>query len=136
MHAMAVDAYCYVGIALGEKLSVHAGFVLAQLIGSQGGVVLAHESTVGVATAAEFRNLGALDFATEAGFLAHSIEVRFRGISTVTTCAGQAFLRMDVLSKLFRGYLERWIEGAMAVKAGASRLRVSPTTADKKYREQ
>ena len=52
MHSMTVDAHRYFRVTLGQQLPMHAGLVLAQLIGPQPGVVLAHEGPIRVAAAA------------------------------------------------------------------------------------
>ena len=35
MNTMAIDAHCHLGVALGKKFAVHAGLVLAELVGAQ-----------------------------------------------------------------------------------------------------
>ena len=75
VHAMAVDANRNLGISLQQPLAVHAGLILGQLVGTQRRVIYAHERAVGVAMAAEFRNLVALNFATKTGGLAHGVHV-------------------------------------------------------------
>ena len=92
MHAVAVDADGHFSVALGKKFAVHAGFVLAELIGTQGRIVLAHEGRIGVAAPAEIWNLLPLDLAAKACGFAHSIRAGYGGIPTVTTGAGQSFL--------------------------------------------
>lgn len=136
MYAMAINANRDFRVTLCEKLSVHAGLVLAQLIGPQGGVVLAHEGRVGVATPAESWNLTPLDLPSEASRLAHGIEVGFCGITAVATRAGQPFLRVDVTGELLVGHLERGIEHSMAVETSVLRLRKSRAAASRRHKQQ
>jgi hypothetical protein len=102
---MAVDANRNLGISLYQPLAVHAGLILRQLVGAQRRVVFAHERAVGVATAAEFRNLAALNLATKTGGLTHGIHVCLGGVAAMTTGAGQPFLSMNVLRELGLRYL-------------------------------
>jgi hypothetical protein len=112
---MAINANRDFRVAFGEKLSVDAGLVLAQLIGSQGRVVLAHESRIGVAATAELRDLTPQDFAVKACRLAHGVHIGFRGIPAVTARARQALLGMNVAGELFSGDLQRGIQRTVAV---------------------
>src|SRR5690349_12680124 len=99
--AVAIDADGDFGVALRQKLAVHAGDVLAELIGAQRWVVFAHERGVGMAASAERGNLAARDLSAEARGLAHGVHVGFRGIAAVATGAGQAFLSVNIVRKLF-----------------------------------
>ena len=105
VHAMAVDAYRNFGISLQQPLAVHAGPILSQLVGTQRWVVFAHETAVGVAMAAELRNLVALNLATKTRGFTHGIHVCLGGVAAMTTGAGQPFLSMDVLRELGLRYL-------------------------------
>src|ERR1700674_3754261 len=96
MHAVAIRADRHLCVTLSEQLPMGAGFVLAQLIGSQGRVVLPHEGAIRVTTSAEGRNLVPFDLPTEAGGLAHGVKIGLRGIAAVATGAVQPFLRINV----------------------------------------
>jgi hypothetical protein len=123
MYAMAINTNRDFRVALCEKLSVNASLVLAQLIGPQGRVVLAHESRIGVAAAAEFRDLTPHNLAAKSGSLAHGIHICSGGITAMAARARQPFLRVDVAGELLLGYLKRGIERAVAIEAGVLRLR-------------
>ena len=97
MHAVTIGADGNLCIALGEHLSVHAGLILAELVGAQRRIVLTHESAVGMAAATKRRYLTSFDLAAEASGLAHRVHVRFGGIAAVTTRTGQALLAMDIV---------------------------------------
>ena len=122
MHAMAINANRDFRVALGKKLSVHAGFVLAQLIRPQGWVVLAHESRIGMAAPAKFRDLTPQDLAAEARRFAHGVHVGLGGIAAVTARARQTLLGVNVARELLFGDLKRRIEPTMAVKTSVLRL--------------
>jgi hypothetical protein len=100
MHAMAIDAHRDLAIAFGKKFAVHTGLVLAELIGAQSWVVLAHERHVGMATAAKLWDLTSLDVAAKSSRLAHGIGIGFGGIAAMTIRTGQTFLRVDVAGEL------------------------------------
>ena len=123
MQAMAVGANRHLGVTLGKKFSMHASLVLSELVRSQRRVVFAHECSIRMATAAEFRNLGPRDLSAKSSFLAHGIDVGLCGISAMATRAGQSFLRMDILRELLFGDLQRRIQGSVTVQASAA-LRV------------
>jgi len=135
MHTMAIDANRDFRVAFCEKLSVHAGLVLAQLICPQGRVVLPHEGRIGVAASAESWNLTPLDLSSEAGRFAHGIWVGLRGITAMATRAGQPFLRVDVAGELLLGYLKRGIERPVAVEASVLRLRKSRAAAGRHHKQ-
>ena len=92
MHAMAIGAHRDFGLALREQLPVHAGLVLAQLIGAEGRIVLPHEGSVGMAAPAQSWNLAPLDLSTEAGLLAHGLYVGPRRIAAMATRTSEPFL--------------------------------------------
>jgi hypothetical protein len=125
MHAMTIGADGYLCITLREQFPVDAGLVLAELIGSQRRVVLPHESPIGVTTSAQGRNLAPLDLSAEPDLLAHCVEVRLGRIAAMATGAGQSFLRMNVLGKLFFTYAAGRIQRGVAIEAGVRGLCVS-----------
>ena len=125
VHAMAINANRHFRVTFSEKLSVDARLVLTQLIGSQGRIVLAHEIPIGVAAAAELRDLTPQDFPVKAGRLAHGVHVGSRGIPAVAARARQTLLGMNVAGELFFGDLQRGIERTVAVEASVLRLRGS-----------
>jgi hypothetical protein len=133
---MAVNAHGNLGITLGKEISVNTGLVLAQLIGPQRGIVLAHEATIRVAAAAKLGDIFAPDTSAESGSLAHGIHVCFCGITTVATRAGQALLRVDVIRELLFCDLKRRIQCSVAIQAGVLRLRACHTYTGSDYQEQ
>jgi len=133
---MAVNAYGNLRITLGKEISVNTGLVLAQLIGPQRRIVLAHEATIRMTAAAKLGDIFALDPSAESGSLVHSIHVCFCGIPAVATRAGQAFLRVDVIGELLFCDLKRRIQSSMAIQAGVLRLRVCHTYTGSNYQER
>lgn len=131
MNAMAIGAHGHLGIALGEKLAVHAGLVLRQLVGAQGWVVLAHKRRIGVTAPAKLRHVLAPDLPAEFRGLAHGLHVRLGGITAVAARAREALLRVDVPRKLLFADLKGRVEGSMTIKAGVLRLRTSSAAAQK-----
>jgi hypothetical protein len=136
MHAVAVNAHGNLGITLGEKISVNTRLVLAQLIGAQRRIILAHEGPIRVTPAAQLRDMLAFDLPAESSSLAHGIHVCFCGITAMTARTGQALLEVNVAGELLLGHLERGVESRVALQTGVLRLRVSPTTAGSECKEQ
>ena len=130
VHAVTVDAYCYLGITLREEFSVHAGLVLAQLIGAQRWVVLAHERPIRMATPAELRDILSFDLPAKSGSFAHGIHICLCGITTVATRACETLLRVNVAGELLFGHLQRGIESPVAIQAGVLRLSRSRAAAE------
>ena len=121
--AVAIGADRDVAVALGQQLSMYAGLVLAELVGSQRRVILAHERRIRMAAAAQGGNLTAFNFAAETGGFAHGIHIRFGRIAAVTTRTGQAFLRVDIVRELFPSDLQRRIKRTVAIDTGVDALR-------------
>ena len=92
MYPVAIRADRYLCVALREELPMDAGFVLAQLIGLQGRVILPHERPIGMTTSAQCWNLAPFDLPAEAGRLAHGVKIGLRGIAAMATGAVQPFL--------------------------------------------
>jgi len=57
VHAVAIGAYGHFRVALREHLSVHAGLVLAELVGAQRRIEAAHVGGIGMALRANLGNL-------------------------------------------------------------------------------
>ena len=125
MYSVAINADRHFRIAFGQQFSVHAGLVLAQLIGPQPGIVLLHQSRVRMAASAKRRNLAALDLSAESRRFAHGLHVGLRRIAAVATRASQSLLRVYVLSELRLGHLQWRVEHAVAVQAGVGSLRAA-----------
>jgi hypothetical protein len=88
VHAVAVNANSNLGVSGGEFLSMHAGFVLAELVRAKSGIELTHVGGIGVAMAAKLWNLLAIDFAFPTGSLTHrDFWVVAGGVATMTTGA-------------------------------------------------
>ena len=123
VHAMAIDAYGDFGVPLGQTLPVHAGSVLAELIGAQRWIELSHVGPVRVALAAERGNVFAGRLPNKSRFLAHRVWTIVAGISSVATGTAQAFLRVNVLSVLVGGDLQWGIKRRMTIQARVRRIR-------------
>src|ERR1035437_8356420 len=124
--AVAIDADGDLGITGGEALAVHAGVVLVELVGAQAGVVGAQVARVGVATAAQLRNLLAINLALPSRLAAHGlVGIEAGGVTSVATDAGVALLRVNVLAEFFRGDLQGAVLGGVTVQAGVHGLRMS-----------
>jgi hypothetical protein len=136
MHAVTIRADRHLCVTLGEQLPVDAGFVLAQLIGLQGRVVLPHEGPIGVTTSAQGRNLAPFDLSAEPGRLAHGVKICLCGIAAMATGAVQPFLRVNVPGELFFAYPARRIQRRMAIEASVGGLRVSRASTPGKEQEQ
>src|SRR6516162_632563 len=109
MHTVAVDAHRDLVITLRQAPAMHTGLVLGQLVRAQRWVVLTHKGGIGMATAAYFGNLLALDLTAEPSRLAHGIQVGPGGIAAVATGACQSLLGVNVTGESFLRYLERRI---------------------------
>ena len=107
VHTVAINADRHLRIALGQQFSVHAGLVLAELVGAQSRIVLLHQSRIGMAASAQPWNLAALNLSAESSCFAHGVHVSLRRIAAMAARARQSFLRMNVLSELCLGHLER-----------------------------
>lgn len=75
MHSVAINANSHFRIAFGEQFPMHAGLVLAELIGPQPRFVLSHVVPIGMATSAERRNLTPLNLSAESRCFAHGVHV-------------------------------------------------------------
>ena len=106
--AVAVGTNGDFDVASGQPLAMHAGLVLAELIGAQAGIELPHVCGIRVATSAQLRDLFAIDLALPSGFAAHClIWIIFRGIAAVAAGARQALLRVDVVAEFFLAHAQR-----------------------------
>lgn len=93
---VAIGADGHVRVAFGEQFPVHAGLVLAELIGPQRGIERAHVRSVGMALPTQQRYLHARDVALESCSRAHRLLQIIAGwIAAVATGAIQTLLRMD-----------------------------------------
>jgi len=86
--------------------------------------------------AAEFRNLLALNLAPETGGFTHGIHIRLARVAAMTTGAGQPFLSVDVLRELGLSYLQRRIQGSVAIQACTRRLCAGPAGTNTYHRQQ
>jgi len=71
VHSVTIHAHRRFRVALRKQLAMHAGLILAELVGAQRRVVVAHVRRVGVAFGAQRRNFLALDVAAKSGGRAH-----------------------------------------------------------------
>ena len=123
MNAVAVDTDGDLAVASGQSLAVNAGVVLVELVGAQAGIVGAHEGRVGVAGAAQLRNLLAIDLAFPAFVAVHRLcGVVAGGVATVATGAGETFLSVNVLAESVRGDLEFALQAGVAIETGVDGL--------------
>jgi hypothetical protein len=130
---VAVNANGNFGIAGSQSFPVDAGVVLAELVGAQAGIVLAHIGRIGMAASAELRDLRTGDLAFEAGLLAHrDLGIVAGGITAVATGAGQAFLRVDILVKFFFRYAQVIGQHRVAIQACVFGLGVRHTGEQKR----
>lgn len=117
MHAMAINAYCDLGIAGGQTHTVNAGLVFAELIGSQAGIEFAHVGRIGMTAAAERWNLGTAGFAFEAGLAIHGfLRIITVGIASMTANTCEAPLRVDVLREFFLRHLQLIGQSGVAIQ--------------------
>jgi anti-sigma factor ChrR (cupin superfamily) len=124
MGRVTIDTDGNVRIALSQQFPVHAGFVLAKLIGAHGGVKPTHVGGVGMAFAAERGDLRPLDVSPEPGGFAHGYgHVVARRVAAVAARAQQALLRVDAAGKFIRVDAERRVELPVTLDATILSLR-------------
>lgn len=117
MNAMTVSADGDLLVSLRESFPVDARVILPELVGTQTGVVLAHECRVGMATPAKFRNLLMFDLSFPAGFAVHSfLRIITCRVAAVATHASKSLLRVNVLSEFLRRYAQLFWHSGVTVK--------------------
>src|SRR6476646_5059364 len=83
VHSVTINANSHFRIAFGKQFPMHAGLVLAELIGPQPRIVLSHEVPIGMAASTERRNLAALNLSPKSRCFAHGVHVGLCRIASV-----------------------------------------------------
>src|SRR5271157_5484032 len=98
---MTIRAYCNLRVSSREALAVHAGAVLAQLVGAQAGVELPNIGGIRMATSAQLGDLLTIDLTFPARLSAHGFVWIVAGwVAAVATGAGQTLLCVYILAEL------------------------------------
>src|ERR1017187_823858 len=126
---MAIDAYGNFGVSSRKEFAMHAGVVLVQLVRTQSWIERFDISRIRMATSTQLWNLFAIDLALEPSLFPHGDGwIVAACIASVATGAGQALLRMDVLTELVLSNFQ-WIwQSRVTLQTGVCCVRGLPIT--------
>ncbi len=122
---MAIRAHGNLRVSSREALAVHAGAVLAELVGAQAGVELPNVGWIRMASSAQLRDLLAINLAFPTRLPAHGFVWIVAGwVAPVATGASQTLLCVYVLAELLLAHSQGIRQGGVTIQAGVRGLPV------------